>query len=383
MVNSLININIAGDFFLPNLEGWSFDTALSVLLQDGDVNVINFEAPVRTEEAVPIKKSGPSLCQDAQAPQWLIKKGFNLFDCANNHIYDFGAAALHKTLDSIAFPAQAVGVGDFHDAYSIKAIEVKGKKIGFLALTQYEFGVHDDEMYTHQEFKAAWMCHPIVDEIICNAHSQCDILIVLPHAGLEHFSLPLPEIRTLYRHFISMGADAVVASHPHVPQPWEEYQGKPIFYSLGNFCFDMPVQNRPLWNQGLIAQLQIDTSGKVGCKTFPVKFSVSQKCVSLYNNEDLNSYLDKLNEDFRNETIYIDTINKHCLSLYPLYQTIMEMGGYYQVFSLHKAASLLKKIIVAVIKKTAEQYNEAHFVNTMRCETHRWVMSRIYELKNR
>jgi poly-gamma-glutamate synthesis protein (capsule biosynthesis protein) len=31
--------------------------------------------------------------------------------------------------------------------------------------------------------------------------------------------------------------DLVVGSHPHVIQPMELYQGVPIFYSLGNFCF--------------------------------------------------------------------------------------------------------------------------------------------------
>ena len=38
---------------------------------------------------------------------------------------------------------------------------------------------------------------------------------------------------------IDYGADAVLGSHPHVTQGIEMYKGKPIFYSLGNFIFDM------------------------------------------------------------------------------------------------------------------------------------------------
>ena len=36
---------------------------------------------------------------------------------------------------------------------------------------------------------------------------------------------------------IDAGADAVIGTHPHVLQGMEYYRGKPIIYSLGNFCF--------------------------------------------------------------------------------------------------------------------------------------------------
>ena len=34
-----------------------------------------------------------------------------------------------------------------------------------------------------------------------------------------------------------MGADSVIGHHPHVLQGIDEYKGKFIIYSLGNFCF--------------------------------------------------------------------------------------------------------------------------------------------------
>ena len=37
---------------------------------------------------------------------------------------------------------------------------------------------------------------------------------------------------------IDAGADVIFGSHPHVVEPMEEYKGKIIFYSLGNFVFD-------------------------------------------------------------------------------------------------------------------------------------------------
>ena len=39
------------------------------------------------------------------------------------------------------------------------------------------------------------------------------------------------------------GADVVVGAHPHVVQGIEMYNGKPIFYSLGDFIFDLQREN--------------------------------------------------------------------------------------------------------------------------------------------
>ena len=37
---------------------------------------------------------------------------------------------------------------------------------------------------------------------------------------------------------VDAGMDVIVGTHPHLIQPVEEYSGKLIFYSLGNFIFD-------------------------------------------------------------------------------------------------------------------------------------------------
>ena len=39
------------------------------------------------------------------------------------------------------------------------------------------------------------------------------------------------------RKLIDMGSDLVYGHHPHVLQEVEVYQGKPIYYSFGNFLF--------------------------------------------------------------------------------------------------------------------------------------------------
>lgn len=63
-----------------------------------------------------------------------------------------------------------------------------------------------------------------------------------------------------YRFFIDCGADVVVNHHQHCYSGFEIYGGKPIFYGLGNFCFDKNLLGLPSWNEGYILKLMFDNS---------------------------------------------------------------------------------------------------------------------------
>lgn len=54
-------INIVGDFKCNNVSNISFDTSLLMLLKDGDINIVNFEAPIKNSNSKKILKSGPNL----------------------------------------------------------------------------------------------------------------------------------------------------------------------------------------------------------------------------------------------------------------------------------------------------------------------------------
>ena len=72
--------------------------------------------------------------------------------------------------------------------------------------------------------------------------SASTFIFVYPHWGKEgeYTRYPAPWQLRLARQWIDAGADGVFGSHSHVPQGWEYYKGKPIYYSLGNFDFDHP-----------------------------------------------------------------------------------------------------------------------------------------------
>ena len=71
---------------------------------------------------------------------------------------------------------------------------------------------------------------------IAEIKAKCRWCIVVSHGGEEFAPMPNPYTRERYCKFLELGADVVVAHHPHVPENYELFDnGKAIFYSLGNF----------------------------------------------------------------------------------------------------------------------------------------------------
>ncbi len=70
------------------------------------------------------------------------------------------------------------------------------------------------------------------------AKAQADFVVVMMHAGAEYTREPTKLQRDFSRQAIDAGADIVFGAHSHWTQGIESYQGKYIFYSLGNFVFD-------------------------------------------------------------------------------------------------------------------------------------------------
>ena len=88
------------------------------------------------------------------------------------------------------------------------------------------------------------------------------------HAGTEYTRKPNQRQIDFARAAIDAGADIVIGHHPHWIQDIEIYQGKPIFYSLGNFVFDQ------MWSQetreGLIVKIQISNAKVQKAELMPI-----------------------------------------------------------------------------------------------------------------
>lgn len=137
---------------------------------------------------------------------------------ANNHSHDYGEQSFQDTMD--ALDAQGI----VHFGYDETAVmDIKGVKVGLV-------GIY--ELYDHLERE-----QQLKDNIAKVKEDGAELIIVIFHWGNEKENVPDSNQTTLGHLAIDLGADLVCGHHPHVLQGIEEYKGKNIVYSLGNFCF--------------------------------------------------------------------------------------------------------------------------------------------------
>lgn len=86
------------------------------------------------------------------------------------------------------------------------------------------------------------------------ARRLAHLVIVFLHWGKEYEPQANASQRQAARWLVTQGADVVIGHHPHVVQPPECVEGRPVFYSLGNFVFD---QRDTVTKLGMIADLRI------------------------------------------------------------------------------------------------------------------------------
>lgn len=255
-----MKIFFAGDFCSkPSALRITVSDELKSLIQSCDLKIVNFEVPLKPDVNLP-PQDRERFFQNDDAPDFLRELGFNLFSMANNHVFDWGDEGFLKTKSSLG--DAAFGAGTYDEAYRLKVLEVEGLKIGFIALSFAAYkGVFDD-VTRRDGLGCAYINDLRVNHDIIEAKKQVDFLFVLPHDGIEYIDVPTPETIARYRDFIDYGADGVIGTHPHCPQGWEEYKGKPIFYSLGNFLFNSKKgydfrATKPHWYEGLCVVMTI------------------------------------------------------------------------------------------------------------------------------
>ena len=358
------------------MAGFRLLGGLEELLRGSDLNVVNFEAPVRAAGTEQIDKVGPCLFHEETAPKVLEDAGFNVITLANNHAMDYGAESLLLT-KGLFKNCTVTGAGTWNEAYQVKTVEVGGKTLGFLGLTHNEFGVLNGGPDDGNAVGTAWMLHPCVDMLIADARKKTDYLFILPHAGVEHEAFPLPELRMLYRHFVDLGADGVFASHPHIPQGWETYRGKPIFYSLGNFCLD-PVEKRerPFLKYGLMVSLELDPDIKVNVHF--TKYDHEKREVSLTDDEMIVRHFEEVTRVLNDNDQYLKRVNAYCDRILREQSVGFARSGYFEYDTMKFAKQLIRTAI-----GRREKPNPNYLINLMRCESHRWAILRALENRNK
>ncbi len=226
-------------------------------IKSSDLSFVNLESPL-TISNQKILKNGPRLKAAPSCIDVIQKVGFSLIGLANNHVMDYGERGLSETIiccNNVGL--DFVGAGsDLEEAQQIYYKDIKGVMVAIIAIAEYEFSIA-----TTDQAGAAPVNTIDNYKQILEAKDNADIVVVTIHGGNEYFSLPRPGLRKTCKHYVDLGVDAIICHHPHVPGAFEHYKGAPIFYSIGNFLFDVEANN-PRWDEGYMVKISIDVEQK-------------------------------------------------------------------------------------------------------------------------
>jgi len=211
-------------------------------LHSSDHVVINVEGPVADFQNNTETEGAKQLLHtmNPAATKVFEKMHADIWNICNNHIMDAGEAGMASTLEYAKINnVQTIGAGmNIHQAQKPVII----KDAGGIGL----FGVgYQRACRAAGEDKAgcySWSDLDSIRNTISQIKKTCRWCVVVAHAGEEFTPLPSPYTRERYLKYLEMGADIVVAHHPHVPMNYETVGDKIIFYSLGNFIFDTDYQ---------------------------------------------------------------------------------------------------------------------------------------------
>lgn len=262
-----MKIGFTGDFFvngrvstLLGTNDWeNYFSSVNDFFSKNDFNIFDLESPITYSDKA-IDKTGPNL---KMAPDCL--KLLKFLNCthvatANNHFYDYGLEGIEDTYRFLKDQGiEWTGSGRCPtDARQGIVLSVGGLNLGVI-------NICENEWTTIPENTAGCNGLDLIDnyQSIIELKSKTDFFIVIFHGGHEHYNLPSIRIKKLLRHFVDLGASAVIGHHTHVYSGYEIYKGSPIFYSLGNFLFDRDSERDSLWNFGMLLNLKFDKGAGV------------------------------------------------------------------------------------------------------------------------
>jgi AmmeMemoRadiSam system protein B len=219
---------------------------LEALLTHLDLTIANLEGPITPFPSLsrgrrPQERNHYLFTFPPALAGVLKRQDINLVHLGNNHILDFGPEGLAQTRKYL----KRAGVDWFGDPLGGTRRWVL-KRLPGLRLA----------LVSHNQFSGPGVENTLAD--LKEARARADLVIVYAHWGGEYRLEPGEGLRQLAHRFIEAGADLIVGSHSHTVQPWEDYGGKRIYYSLGNFIFDQA--GRDLTRRGLALLVQVNSA---------------------------------------------------------------------------------------------------------------------------
>lgn len=237
--------NYGDEYFLKNVKH---------IFEADDFTIINLEGTLTNSDNMRPTKEW----NHKGRPEYvniLTKASVEAVTLGNNHIMDYQQEGVADTIANVENAEIAYALsGDWGNHYGL--YETKGIKIGFVSVNEYYDGNR---------------CYQWMEDGLNELRAQgADIVIAATHWGGDKVHELEDVQREMGKWCIDQGFDLVLGCHPHVLQGIEEYNGKFIVYSMGNFCYG--GSSNPKEKESMIFQatftfvdgvLQPETTGKV------------------------------------------------------------------------------------------------------------------------
>jgi len=260
---SPVSLVFAGDVVLDDSAGEMIRrgkdpfASFAPFFKDADIRLANLECVVATTGS-----AGDKNYTFRAHPRTLgvLKRHFDALALANNHSGDFGREAFAEMLGLLkqADLDQFGGGHNLSEAHTPLIIERKGLRIALLGYSEFMPRSFEAD---YNAPGVAWSEDEQVMADIQKARTvyHADLVIPVMHWGWENELSSNARQRQLAHTLIDAGADAVIGGHPHVTQEIEQYRGKPVIYSVGNFV--MKETDNANQRRGWVLRLQLDKQG--------------------------------------------------------------------------------------------------------------------------
>ena len=203
------------------------------ILRRADLRIVNCECALASVNT-PVSKSGAVFKGRPAHVRGLTAVPFEVACLANNHVLDYGVPGLRESLRLLhRHGIKTVGAGlTDEQAHAPLTLTVNRQTIHIVNISEGE-----DLTASHGGPGVFGWDIPRATSLIRQCKKRGGVVIAIAHGGLEYVPYPPPYVVSAFRAMVDAGADCVIGHHPHVMQGIEQWRGRPIVYSLGNFVF--------------------------------------------------------------------------------------------------------------------------------------------------
>ena len=269
-----IELTFAGDIMLSrgldkylNEKGYDYpyENVKDIFLSD-DLTIVNLECPITSYGRGANKAKRFVFKANSENAFAMKRAGIDLCDLANNHTMDYRSEGLGDTMGVLTKAGIAyVGAGENASSNMSYIFEKNGYKVGILAYSLFPpegivYNENNPNINYLSEFEDLKSERVKTDL----KKLKADFKIVYFHWGVEYEPFARDMQKKLARDTIDGGADFVVGTHPHVIQGSEVYNGKYIYYSIGNCVFDKQIQKGT--DEGMLLRVNIGKNKSVNIK---------------------------------------------------------------------------------------------------------------------